>query len=248
MSERTIAVIPARYASSRFPGKPLALIAGKSMVQRCYESTSLCPDLAEVVVATDDERIFHHVQSFGGRVVMTSPSHPTGTDRIAEAVRGLDADLIVNVQGDEPLMSADVLSRLIAAMRTSGADMGTAAVPFSALDGIDPANPNNVKVVVDNRGFALYFSRALIPFPREGGSPLSPMLHWGLYAYRREFLAQFVTWPQGRLEACEKLEQLRALENGARIMVITANERSVGVDTPEDLKVVEDILRARGDH
>ena len=233
MSERTIAVIPARYASSRFPGKPLALIAGKSMVQRCYESTSQCPDLAEVVVATDDERIFQHVQSFGGRVVMTSPSHPTGTDRIAEAVRGLDADLIVNVQGDEPLMSADVLSRLIAAMR------------FSALDGIDPANPNNVKVVVDNRGFALYFSRALIPFPREGGSPLSPMLHWGLYAYRREFLAQFVTWPQGRLEACEKLEQLRALENGARIMVITANERSVGVDTPEDLKVVEDILRAR---
>lgn len=245
MSNRTIAVLPARYASSRFPGKPLALIAGVSMIQRCYESTSKCADFAEVIVATDDERIYNHVVGFGGKAVMTSPNHPTGTDRIAEAVQGIDADLIVNVQGDEPLMSAEVLHRLVVAMRESGADMGTAAVPFTYLQGVDPANVNNVKVVVDKRGFALYFSRSLIPFPREGGVPVAPMLHWGLYAYRREFLQKFVTWPQGELEACEKLEQLRALENGARIMVITAKERSVGVDTPEDIAIVEKILAGR---
>lgn len=242
MTQRTIAVIPARYGSSRFPGKPLALIAGKSMIQRCYESTRLCSDFAEVIVATDDDRIFNHVRSFGGTAVMTSPDHPTGTDRIAEAVKNVDADLIVNVQGDEPLMSADVLHRLVVAMRESNADMGTAAVPFDCLSDIDPTNVNNVKVVVDRRGFALYFSRSLIPFPREGGTPVSPMLHWGLYAYKRDFLERFVTWPQGALEACEKLEQLRALENGASIMVITANERSVGVDTPEDIAIVEKIL------
>lgn len=242
MTQRTIAVIPARYGSSRFPGKPLALIAGKSMIQRCYESTRLCSDFAEVIVATDDDRIFNHVRSFGGTAVMTSPDHPTGTDRIAEAVKNVDADLIVNVQGDEPLMSAEVLHRLVVAMRESNADMGTAAVPFDCLSDIDPTNVNNVKVVVDRRGFALYFSRSLIPFPREGGTPVSPMLHWGLYAYKRDFLERFVTWPQGALEACEKLEQLRALENGASIMVITANERSVGVDTPEDIAIVEKIL------
>ena len=243
MTERTIAVIPARYGSSRFPGKPLAMIAGKSMIQRCYESTCKCDDFAEVLVATDDMRIFDHVRGFGGNVVMTSPNHPTGTDRIAEAIADRDADLIVNVQGDEPLMSAEVLHRLVVAMRTSGADMGTAAVPFDVLDGVDPASENNVKVVVDRRGFALYFSRALIPFHRQGGTAVTPMLHWGLYAYKRSFLTQFVTWPQGALESCEKLEQLRALENGASIMVITAKERSVGVDTPEDLAIVEDIVR-----
>ena len=239
---RTIAVLPARYASSRFPGKPLAMIAGKTMIQRCYESTCKCTDFADVIVATDDDRILNHVRSFGGHAVMTSPNHPTGTDRIAEAIQGIEADLIVNVQGDEPLMSAEVLHELVIAMRTSGADMGTAAVPFTYLDGVDPTNPNNVKVVVDRRGFALYFSRSLIPFPREGGTPVAPMLHWGLYAYKREFLEAFVKWPQGELEACEKLEQLRALENGASIMVIKAKERSVGVDTPEDVAIVEKII------
>ncbi|MBP5640405.1 MAG: 3-deoxy-manno-octulosonate cytidylyltransferase [Victivallales bacterium] len=239
---RTIAVIPARYASSRFPGKPLALIAGKTMIQRCYESTCKCMDFEDVIVATDDDRIFNHVRDFGGHVVMTSPNHPTGTDRIAEAIKGLDADLIVNVQGDEPMMSADVLHELVCAMKSSGADMGTVAVPFTYLEGVDPANPNNVKVVVDRRGFALYFSRSLIPFQREGGTPVAPMLHWGLYAYKREFLEKFVKWPQGELEACERLEQLRALENGASIMVIKAKERSVGVDTPEDVAIVERII------
>ncbi len=241
MSKRTIAVLPARYGSTRFPGKPLALIAGKPMIQWCYESTRKCAELDDVIVATDDQRIYDAVAAFGGKAVMTSPNHPTGTDRIAEAVKDDDADLIVNVQGDEPLMSAKVLSQLIATMRESGAEMGTAAVPFSKT-GRDPNDPNAVKVVIDRRGFALYFSRSLIPFPRSGGVPVEPLLHWGLYAYRRDFLYEFVKWERGKLEACESLEQLRALENGAKISVIVTPERSVGVDVPEDIAFVEKMI------
>jgi len=242
---RTVAVIPARYGSTRFPGKPLALICGKPMVQWCYESTAKCKDLDDVVVATDDDRILKAVEAFGGKAIMTSPNHPTGTDRIAEAVRGVDADLIVNVQGDEPLMSANVLSRLVHTMRESGAQMGTAAVPFGKT-GRDPMDPNAVKVIVDRKGFALYFSRSLIPYPRKGGTPVEPLLHWGLYAYRRDFLQDFVTWERGKLEACESLEQLRALENGARISVIVTDERSVGVDVPEDIPLVEKMIAEAG--
>ncbi|MBR6374368.1 MAG: 3-deoxy-manno-octulosonate cytidylyltransferase [Victivallales bacterium] len=245
MSERTVAVIPARYGSTRFPGKPLALIAGKPMVQWCYESTRKCADLDDVIVATDDQRIVDAVASFGGKAVMTSPNHQTGTDRIAEAVANIDADLIINVQGDEPLMASSVLSQLIAKMRGTGAEMGTAAVPFSA-SGRDPSDVNAVKVVLDQAGMALYFSRSLIPFPRKGGVPVEPLLHWGLYAYRRDFLDKFVSWPRGALEACEFLEQLRALEHGAHISVIVTTERSVGVDVPEDIELVERMLKERG--
>lgn len=245
MSHKTIAVIPARYGSTRFPGKPLATISGKPMVQWCYESTMKCKDLDDVIVATDDERIISAVNSFGGKAVMTSPNHKTGTDRIAEAIAGTDADLIINVQGDEPLMSSNVLSRLISTMRESGAEMGTAAVPFSKT-GRDANDPNAVKVVVDKKGFALYFSRSLIPYPRKGGIPVEPLLHWGLYAYRRDFLESFVKWERGDLEACESLEQLRALENGARISVITTDERSVGVDVPEDIELVEKLIKQLG--
>ncbi|MBO4511538.1 MAG: 3-deoxy-manno-octulosonate cytidylyltransferase [Victivallales bacterium] len=245
MSERTVAVIPARYGSTRFPGKPLALIAGKPMVQWCYESTRKCADLDDVIVATDDQRIVDAVASFGGKAVMTSPNHQTGTDRIAEAVANIDADLIINVQGDEPLMASSVLSQLIAKMRSTGAEMGTAAVPFSA-SGRDPQDVNAVKVVLDQAGMALYFSRSLIPFPRKGGIPVEPLLHWGLYAYRRDFLDKFVSWPRGALEACESLEQLRALEHGAHISVIVTTERSVGVDVPEDIELVEKMLKERG--
>ena len=245
MSERTVAVIPARYGSTRFPGKPLALIAGKPMVQWCYESTRKCADLDDVIVATDDQRIADAVTSFGGKAVMTSPNHQTGTDRIAEAVANIDADLIINVQGDEPLMASSVLSQLIAKMRSTGAEMGTAAVPFSA-SGRDPQDVNAVKVVLDQAGMALYFSRSLIPFPRKGGVPVEPLLHWGLYAYRRDFLDKFVSWPRGVLEACESLEQLRALEHGAHISVIVTTERSIGVDVPEDIELVEKMLKERG--
>ncbi|MBR0458820.1 MAG: 3-deoxy-manno-octulosonate cytidylyltransferase [Victivallales bacterium] len=245
MSNRTIAVLPARYASTRFPGKPLAKILDKPMIQWTYESVSRCPDLDAVLVATDDQRIFDTVVSFGGKPVMTSPNHQTGTDRIAEAIQNDSADLVVNAQGDEPLVSAQVLSRLIAMMRETGAEMGTVAVPFCKTDR-DPQDPNAVKVVVDKKGFALYFSRSLIPYPRQGGVPVEPLLHWGLYAYRRDFLEQFVKWPMGTLENCEKLEQLRALENGAKICVLVTEVQSSGVDAPGDIARVEAELRRNG--
>ena len=242
MSQKTVAVIPARYGSTRFPGKPLALIAGRPMIQWCYENTSRCKELSDVLVATDDARIVDAVKAFGGRAVMTSPNHPTGTDRIAEAAGFVpDADLILNVQGDEPLMSPEVLSELIQKMRQSRAEMGTVAVPFSCTDR-DPQDPNAVKVVLDASGNALYFSRSLIPYPRQGGTPVAPLLHWGLYAYRRDFLYSFVKWPKGRLEECEKLEQLRALENGAKISVIVTDRQSAGVDVPEDIAHVEKLI------
>lgn len=240
-AQRTVAVIPARYASSRFPGKPLAMIAGKPMVQWVYEKAVGAERIDEVLVATDDRRIADAVAAFGGRAVMTSPDHATGTDRIAEAVAGVAADLVINLQGDEPLVPSQVIDRLVAAMLESKAEMGTVAVPFE-YSANPPENPNAVKVVTDCRGFALYFSRSLIPFPRQGGTPLAPMLHWGLYAYRRDFLERFVAWAPGVLEKCEMLEQLRALENGARIMVVEAAVQSIGVDTPDDVAKVEQRL------
>jgi 3-deoxy-manno-octulosonate cytidylyltransferase (CMP-KDO synthetase) len=239
--ERTVAILPARYASSRFPGKPLAPIAGRPMIQRVYERVQACPELDEVVVATDDSRILAAVVGFGGRAVMTRADHPTGTDRIAEAVQALEADLVLNVQGDEPLMPPAVLTDLIGHMRRTGAEMGTAAVPFR-YTGRDPADPNAVKVVVDSQSMALYFSRAQIPYCRSGGTAVEPLLHWGLYAYRRDFLMRFVSWPRGRLETCEMLEQLRALEHGARICVLQTEHVSTGVDVPADVALVERLL------
>lgn len=242
---KTIAVIPARYGSSRFPGKPLALINGKPMIQVTYESTLKCADISDVYVATDDQRIFDAVVAFGGKAVMTSPDHTCGTDRIAEAIANLDGDLIINVQGDEPMISPIVLSELIAKMQVTSADMGTAAVPFKYTTK-SPEDPNAVKVVMDNNGLALYFSRSMIPYLRpDGGKPTDYFLHWGLYAYTREFLQKFVTWAPGRLECSEKLEQLRALENGAKICVITTTESSVGVDVPEDIARVEEMLKSK---
>ena len=241
---RVIAVIPARYGSTRFPGKPLADIAGKPMIQWVYECAAACKTVDQVLVATDDERILERVAAFGGQAVMTSSEHTTGTDRIAEAVAGMEGDIILNLQGDEPLMPADVIDVLIERLQNSEAEMGTVAVPFGLTDR-DPADENAVKVVVDDDGYALYFSRAQIPFHRKGGKAVAPLLHWGVYAYRRDFLTKFVTWPAGRLEACEMLEQLRALENGARILVIQASSQTLGVDLPEDVKKVEQILKQR---
>lgn len=241
----TVAVIPARYASSRFPGKPLALIAGRPMIQRVVEQVRACPAIDAVLVATDDERIVRAVEAFGGTAVMTRADHATGTDRIAEAVQGSAADLVLNVQGDEPLMPPEVLTALVQHMRRSGAEMGTAAVPF-ARAGRDPADPNAVKVVVNADSQALYFSRSLIPHCRQGGVAVEPLLHWGVYAYRRDFLQRFVSWPRGRLESCEMLEQLRALEHGARIFVLQTEAVSVGVDVPSDIALVERLLREQG--
>lgn len=217
------------------------------MIQRVYERVAQAA-FDEVLVATDDERIFACVESFGGKAVMTASDHPTGTDRIAEAVKGLNTDLIVNVQGDEPLIPPNVLDDLVNHMHDHPeAAMGTIARPIAA-DGPEFGDPNVVKCVRDEQGFALYFSRASIPYARdERPSGAQPLHHWGVYAYRRSFLQEFVTWPQGRLEQCEKLEQLRALEHGVKIYVMVCDIALVGVDTPEDIARVEAILRQKGE-
>ncbi len=233
-------IIPARYASSRFPGKPLALLAGKPMIQHVYEKAAASrADL--VLVATDDRRIADAVENFGGRAVMTAPSHPSGTDRIAEAAAAFpELEAVVNVQGDEPLIPTSAIDELLDLLRTDPTvEMATAAVP-----GIrEKMNENNVKVVFGTNFDALYFSRAPIPFVRSGGTDPGCFLHWGIYAYRIDALRKFVSLPPGKLENCEKLEQLRALENGIRIRVVISNLESIGVDTPEDLARAEAKLK-----
>ena len=239
MSGKTAVVIPARYASTRFPGKPLAVLAGKPMIQHvCEKANASCADL--VMVATDDKRIFDAVEGFGSRAVMTRSDHPSGTDRIFEAIRDTDAQIIINVQGDEPLIPTSVIDRLIELMQQNPElDMATVAVPADRAK----MTENNVKVVFTSEGKALYFSRADIPFLRSGGVEAPMWLHWGIYAYRRAALEKFVSPPPGSLENCEKLEQLRALENGMSIYVLTSDLSSIGVDTPEDLERAEAKIR-----
>ena len=237
-------IIPARYASTRFPGKPLALLAGKPMIRHVCEKAA-ASKAGLVAVATDDRRIADAVESFGGRAVMTSPAHPSGTDRIAEAltILGGGYDLVVNVQGDEPLIPTSVIDELIDVMRAEPAPpMATVAVPGNRAT----MTENNVKVVFGSDGSALYFSRSMIPFLRSGGVECGVWLHWGIYAYRRDALEKFVSLPPGKLENAEKLEQLRALENGIAIKVVTSDLQSIGVDTPDDLAAAERRLRELG--
>lgn len=235
MSERAAVVIPARYASSRFPGKPLAVLAGKPMILHvCEKAQASSADI--VMVATDDKRIFDAVESAGFKAVMTRSDHPSGTDRIYEAVSQDDAQIIINVQGDEPLIPSSVIDQLITLMKEDPSlDMATVAVPAVR----EEMTENNVKVVFGADNMALYFSRAAIPFLRSGGVEAPMWLHWGIYAYRRSALEKFVNLPPGSLENCEKLEQLRALENGMKIYVLTSKLSSIGVDTPEDLAKAE---------
>jgi 3-deoxy-manno-octulosonate cytidylyltransferase (CMP-KDO synthetase) len=243
MSAKTVAVIPARFASTRFPGKVLAQLCGKPMIQWVYEKAAASV-ADEVLIATDDQRVINVVEGFGGRAVMTSPSHPSGTDRICEAISGLDCDIVINIQGDEPLIPVEVINELIVMMqKNSDIEMGTVAVQGSRKNLSDP---NKVKVVLDNSDFALYFSRSLIPFIREGGTDAPVYLHWGIYAYRADTLRKFVSLPEGRLESCEKLEQLRALENGIKIKVMLSSLETIGVDTPEDLHMAEVRMRDNG--
>ncbi len=238
-----IGILPARWGSTRFPGKPLHLIAGKPLIQHVWEQCRKCQRLDGLVIATDDERILAAAESFGARVVMTSPGHPTGTDRLAEAVRSLPgAEIIVNIQGDEPLIDPALIDRLAAAMAADPSlDMATAANP---LDPADPAvrDPNVVKVVTALDGRALYFSRSPLPYFRNPVDGLPVYRHKGIYAYRRTFLERFVTWPPSPLEKAESLEQLRALENGASIKVLVTDDTSPGVDTLEQAREVERIL------
>jgi 3-deoxy-manno-octulosonate cytidylyltransferase (CMP-KDO synthetase) len=240
-----IGVIPARWGSTRFPGKSLAMIAGKPLVVRVVERAMLAKRLKRVVVATDDVRIAAAVRGLA-EVAMTRADHPSGTDRIAEAVAGAGADVVVNIQGDEPMMDPALVDRLVAAMQAdAGWDMGTAAA--AVRDAGDLANPSVVKVVWDRDHRALYFSRHPIPFVRDSGGAVGPDgLHWrhiGLYAYRRAFLERLVKTPPCRIELAEKLEQLRALYLGARMLVLETEAVGVGVDTPADVHYVESLLR-----
>ncbi len=240
-----VGIIPARWASTRFPGKALALIDGIPMIERVWRGASACRRLREVVVATDDERIAAHCTSIGARVVMTRADHPTGSDRIAEVAEALSDDVVVNIQGDEPLIEPFVIEAALDALEGPlHADVATVAHPLHALD---RADPNRVKVVFDALGRALYFSRALIP-PVAGTSD-APAAHWqhvGLYAYRRSFLLDFVKLERGPLERAEALEQLRVLENGRTIRVgLIEGWESTSVDVPADVARVEAALRAR---
>ncbi len=229
MGAHVVAVIPARYASSRFPGKPLALLGGKPMIEHVWEQTRACPGIDEVLVATDDERIRQAVEAFGGCAVMTSPACASGTDRVAEALEGRRADIVVNVQGDQVLLDGQALCGMLRELQ-AGCPMATIAVPAEREEASDS---NCVKVVCALDGTALYFSRAPIPFARQAGQ--APLLkHIGIYGFSRQALERFMRLPPSPLERAESLEQLRALENGIPLKVIVAGGRFYEINTPED--------------
>lgn len=248
MGERKcIGIIPARYASTRFPGKPLAILAGKSVVERVYAQVSAVLD--DVWVATDDERIATAVRQFGGRVVMTRSDHKSGTDRIEEAIEkiGGDFDVVVNIQGDEPFIQQSQIETVCQSFDDPDTQIATLGKPFESMEAV--MNPNSPKIVVDNRSFALYFSRSVIPFVRNvdqdewfGHYPY--LKHLGLYAYRRDVLREITRLPQSSLEKAESLEQLRWLQNGYRIKVGLTQVETVGIDTPDDLKRAEEFLKS----
>lgn len=232
-----LAIIPARYQSTRLPGKALAAIAGRPMIEHVYRRASAAASLDAVVVATDDDRIVRAVDAFGGIAVLTDPAHASGTDRLAEVAAAVSCDLIVNVQGDEPLLDPSVIDAVVAPMqRDASIEMGTAARPLRAAEELH--NPNVVKVVCDNRGFALYFSRAPIPHGGDHPTPSEARVHVGLYVYRRATLLRLARLPTGRLEQLERLEQLRALEHGIGIHVVDTHSASIEVNTPDDLERV----------
>ncbi len=234
---KVLCVIPARYASTRLPGKPLSMIAGKPMIQHVYERACQAQLPDEVVVATDNELVEKAVLDFGGKAVMTSPDHPSGTDRLAEvALMYPDIDVIVNVQGDEPMIPPEVIDRLAEAF-TGDADLNMATMKV-IMDEEDYENPAAVKVVTDQQGYALYFSRSLMPYPRNKPEGFKVFKHVGIYAYRRHFLLKYAALAPTPLEKAESLEQLRALENGYKIKVLESDFQGIGVDTPEDLAAV----------
>lgn len=243
-----IGIIPARYASTRFPGKPLALLGGKPVIQHVYEKVAAVLEAA--YVATDDERIYDVVKSFGGQVVMTRTDHKSGTDRIEEAIEkiGGEWDVVVNVQGDEPFVTKSQLDTICHCFDDPTTQIATLGKPFESMEAVQ--NPNSPKIVVDNMGFAMYFSRSVIPYVR--GKEMSSWLthypflkHLGIYAYRKDVLRQVTQLPQSSLEIAESLEQLRWLQNGFKIKVGTTDVETVGIDTPQDLERAEEFLKAQ---
>ena len=243
-----IGIIPARYASTRFPGKPLALLGGKPVIQHVYEKVAAVLEAA--YVATDDDRIYDIVKAFGGQVVMTRTDHKSGTDRIEEAIEkiGGEWDVVVNVQGDEPFVSKSQLDTICHCFDDPTTQIATLGKPFESMEAVQ--NPNSPKIVVDNMGFAMYFSRSVIPYVRgkEKSSWLThyPFLkHLGIYAYRKDVLRQVTQLPQSSLEIAESLEQLRWLQNGFKIKVGTTDVETVGIDTPQDLERAEEFLKTQ---
>lgn len=237
---KTIGVIPARYASTRFPAKVLASLRGKPLIEHVFKRVSQCQSLDEVLIACDHPQVLQVAEGFGAKAVMTDPAHPSGSDRIAQAIDGMDVDIVVNIQGDEPFIDPNTIDDLANLLKQDAAcAMGTVIKVIS--DKEDVQNPNIVKCVVDEKGYALYFSRSPIPYNRHAQEPdnLVYYKHLGLYAYRKDFLWQYKSWPKGYLESIEQLEQLRVLERGYRIKTVQTQYETVAVDTPEDLKKAE---------
>ena len=250
-SLRFIAIIPARYASTRFPAKPLALLGGKPVIQRVYEQVTGI--ISSAVVATDDERIADVVKSFGGQVVMTSPNHKSGTDRCWEAYQklGEEYDVVINVQGDEPFIAHSQLKAIMECFEDENTDIATLVKPFAQSDGLAVLqNPNSPKVVLDSESRAIYFSRSVIPYlrgvePEQWLSSHTFYKHIGMYAFRSDVLGKITSLPQSTLELAESLEQLRWIENGYKIGVGISDVETVGIDTPEDLQRAEEFLASR---
>ncbi|PWU00139.1 MAG: 3-deoxy-manno-octulosonate cytidylyltransferase [Terriglobia bacterium] len=246
MPRKILGVIPARFSSSRFPGKVLASIAGKSMLQHVYERAAMARYLTSTIIATDDERVYATARSFGALVRMTRSDHTSGTDRVAEVASAESAGIVVNIQGDEPLIDPAAIDAAILPM-VHDPDIPVCTLKKKIEDPREIADPNVVKVVTDFSGAAIYFSRSPIPFARDG-RPATWYKHIGLYVYRREFLLQYPALRVGPLEEAERLEQLRVLENGHRIQVVETEYESWGVDTPEDLARVSRLFEMTGVH
>lgn len=242
---KTIVIIPSRYGSSRFPGKPLALIAGKPMIQHVYENVTKTPQIDDVYVATDDDRIFQAVQSFDGKALMTSPNHTCGTDRLAECADILnlsDDDIVLNIQGDEPMITPKMVSTLRSCFDNTEVYMGTLKKRINSKEELD--NPNVVKVITDVNDNAIYFSRYCLPYNRDNRK-VEHFKHVGAYGYKTFFLKRFSKMPKTELEMAESLEQLRVIENGYKIMVKETDVMTVGIDTPEQLAYVEKLIQEK---
>ncbi len=240
----TIAIIPSRYGSSRFEGKPLALVAGISMIQRVYEQAQKSKAVSRTIVATDDERIFNAVEAFGGHAVMTSDDCRSGTDRVAQTADMLNLksdDIIVNIQGDQPVFNPLTIDEMISPF-TDDPDLTMSTLAFKIKDVREITDPKDVKVTFDNNGFAMYFSRAQIPYPRDRETKADFYKHLGFYAYKKNFLDKLVALPTGTCEHIEKLEQLRVLEFGYQIKVVITEHDSLEIDLPEDIKRIEAAL------
>lgn len=230
---KIIAAIPARYAASRFPGKLMQKLGNKSIIRHVYDNTAATGLFNDVFVVTDSDIIYKEIIGSGGKAIMSKRSHESGSDRIAEAIEDTNVDVIVNVQGDEPFIKKEPLEKLVLLFNDPGVEVASLMRKISKEDAV---NPNNVKVVVDKKNHALYFSRSIIPFQRENETTAEYFLHVGVYAYKKETLINFTKWPQSGLEKTERLEQLRYLENGIRIKMSKTDYINIAIDTPEDLE------------